>query len=272
MIDDLKAVGSHFAFGKNWQSYSRLIDKEQIADAEAGLLKLVAQDDLSGRTFMDIGCGSGIHSLAALNLGAKSVYALDLDGDSVEVSNRTLSRHAPNKDWRVEQLSILDASPQTLGRFDLVYSWGVLHHTGDMRTAVERAAELVKSGGLLVIALYRRTHLDWFWVREKRWYSKAPPWAELVMRHMYNVLFRLAALLSGKGSRRRRRGMEYWHDIHDWLGGYPYESIQDWEVEALVGAWGFSAERVFSRPKGLGLFGSGCDEYVFRKLGAAENH
>jgi 2-polyprenyl-6-hydroxyphenyl methylase/3-demethylubiquinone-9 3-methyltransferase len=58
--------------------------------------------------------------------------------------------------------------------------------------------------------------------------------------------------------------MDFSHDVHDWLGGYPYETALAAEVERKMTALGFKAERVFARPMSFGLLGSGCDEYVYR--------
>ena len=64
---------------------------------------------------------------------------------------------------------------------------------------------------------------------------------------------------------KRLRGMEFHHNAHDWLGGYPYESIDPPGVAAIMGGLGFQPVRSNVRPKHFGLFGSGCDEYVYRR-------
>ena len=106
--------------------------------------------DLAGRTFLDIGCGSGLFSLAALQLGAK-VHSFDYDPDAVATTRQLRDRYAPDSDWRVEQGSVLDSSLiSRLGQFDIVYSWGVLHHTGALWEALDAACRLVAPGGLAV--------------------------------------------------------------------------------------------------------------------------
>ena len=172
---DLKRVETHFEFGKNWSSYSELIGQPQIDEAKKGLLKLLSADELREKSFLDIGCGSGLHALAAAQLGVSRIQAFDIDPDSVATTKAVLARHAVSVPWQAEQVSVFDLDPQRHGRFDVVYSWGVLHHTGDMNVAIEKAASLVAPGGMLVLALYRRTRLDRFWVREKRWYTALRP-------------------------------------------------------------------------------------------------
>src|SRR6185312_67209 len=113
------------------------------------------------------------------------------------------------------------------------------HHTGAMREAVQKAAQLVAPGGLFVFALYRKTRLCRFWRREKRWYAAASPRAQRTARAIYAALFRAGLIATGRSFTRyvanykSARGMDFEHDVHDWLGGYPYESITPAEVAAL---------------------------------------
>lgn len=256
----------NFAFGKNWASYSALIGDREIAAAERALLKLIPVDQLRGRSFLDIGCGSGLHTLAAIKLGAGPVTAIDIDPDSTATTRAVLDRLGAAA--TVRKVSVFDLT----GTFDIVYSWGVLHHTGDMWRAVEKAASLVAPGGLLAVALYRSTKSDAFWVREKRWYAGAPAWAQSIARTVYRTAFRFACRrVTGKSYRvfvenYKKRGMDHNHDIHDWLGGYPYETALAPDVDCKLTGLGLSKERVFAYPRlGRAPFGSVCDEYVYRR-------
>ncbi|MEE4201426.1 class I SAM-dependent methyltransferase [Erythrobacter sp.] len=268
MSRDLTAVEEHFDFGENWNDYSRLIDDTRIASAKDGLLKLVSAARIERSTFLDIGSGSGLHSCAAGLLGAKYVTAVDVDPASVRTTRDVLSRFLPPQTWEVHERSVFDMSPQKSGTFDIVYSWGVLHHTGDQERAIRTAASLVERGGTLVLALYRPTYLDGFWKAEKRWYKSASRPAQKRAQQVFDAGFRLACLATGRTKQSdRRRGMDYWHDVHDWLGGYPYESMSPRGLERIIAPEGFMLEREFSRRKALGLFGSGCDEFVYRRAG-----
>jgi len=264
---------THFEFGENWKAYSRKIDQTRIDFAVEGVRKLL--DDVAGQTFLDIGCGSGLHSLAALKLGASSVTAIDLDENSVSATRRLLTELSPQGNWRANVVSIFDAAPGSFGTFDVVYSWGVLHHTGDMWRAIERAAALVKPGGRLAIAIYATTACDSFWKVEKRFYAHAPRPVQWLIRQLYAaaLLARTASL--GKNPIRyvrnysEFRGMHFSYDAHDWLGGYPYETAGASELVERISALGFKELRSFPVPKAIGLFGSGCAEFVFERNRAA---
>jgi 2-polyprenyl-3-methyl-5-hydroxy-6-metoxy-1,4-benzoquinol methylase len=261
---------SHFEFGRNWRDYAKTIDRARIASAVEGLQKLFPSG-LSGKSFLDIGCGSGLHSLAALSLGASSVLATDLDENSVSTAREVLSGRFPEGRWIAETRSIFDMTPQEIGTHDVVYSWGVLHHTGDMWRAIETAAKLVKPGGQFALAIYSATALDPVWKVEKRIYSKGSRALQWTMRQAFTAALFSAQLLRGRNpvslvTRARARGMNFSHDVHDWLGGYPYESATADELHDRVCSLGFSEERSFRIPSSSGVFGSGCHEFVFKRI------
>lgn len=266
-MTDLTSQDSHFAFGENWREFSKLVNDGRIADSDAGLAKLFPPEELIGKRVIDIGCGSGLPALSMLRAGAGHITCVDIDPDSVETARILLSRHAPHDAWSVEIKSVFDLE----GTYDIVYSWGVLHHTGDMWPAIDKAASLVRPGGLLAIALYAKTPMCGFWRSEKRLYRRLPRPLQAVacatllgIRATGRLLrFRNPMTLFGSSL---RRGMSAWHDQHDWLGGYPYESATPDEVRNLLTPHGFVLLRqnLFKGSR-LGLLGVGCNEYVFQR-------
>jgi 2-polyprenyl-3-methyl-5-hydroxy-6-metoxy-1,4-benzoquinol methylase len=270
--NELTRVETHFAFGENWASYARNISKMEVVEAISGLRRLLGDGDLANKRFLDVGSGSGIHSLAALHLGAKEVIAVDLDANSVSTTRQLLDESFPHGNYQVKHFSVFDLDPAADGRFDVVYSWGVLHHTGDMVRAIRQCAGMVVPGGEFVFALYHKTSCCPFWTAEKRWYAKASRGAQAVARRIYVGIAALRRWFRGRSFKRYtreyrgNRGMDFLHDVHDWLGGYPYESISPDDVEKLMRPMGFCLVRCFVRDwfgAQLGLFGSGCDEYVY---------
>ena len=269
---DLTQRETHFEFGENWLAYLEQVSDRNIREAITGLQRLFPDGELRGRRFLDIGCGSGLSLLAALELGASEVVGLDIDENSVEASSRCLRRFAPHAPWRVSQASVLDLDPARHGRYDAVHSWGVLHHTGNLWLALEKAASLVSEQGLLAIALYRKSPMCGFWEKEKRFYSSAPSWIQAPVRWLFQ-----AAVLANKARTGenplsfirdypRKRGMSWKYDAHDWLGGYPYESATRDETHARLASLGFEMvrERV-PDVVGRGLLGTGCNEFVAKR-------
>jgi 2-polyprenyl-3-methyl-5-hydroxy-6-metoxy-1,4-benzoquinol methylase len=263
-------LSAHFAFGENWASYANLIDEKRIETAVKGLSRLVEDDAIRGRSFLDIGCGSGLHALAAAQLGASRIIAVDIDPHSVETTRRVLAGRV-DVPHQVHRISVFELPQLGLGTFDVVYSWGVLHHTGAMHAALVDAAGMVAPGGRLAIALYRKTPLCGAWRIEKRFYAHAPHFAQRIVRGLYVAALAVRYTLTGRSFRRyvsayqSDRGMDFWHDVHDWLGGYPYESISPNEVDALMQALGLTCVRAHVHPRGYGVFGTGCDEFVYRR-------
>ena len=234
-----------------------------------GLQRLLGDGSLRGLRFLDIGCGSGVHAAAALRLGAAHVDAIDFDPRSVETSRATLARFCPGQPWNVECRSVFDLDPSIDGSYDVVYSWGVLHHTGHMARAIDRACNMVRPQGEFLFALYRKTPACRFWRLEKRWYASTGPWLERLARGIYIGLRDIDLILAGKSPRRaqedyfRSRGMSQDHDVHDWLGGYPYDSISPQEVHDAMSAQGFKLREQWTQHQRLGIFGSGCNEYAY---------
>ena len=266
------ARGERFEFGQNWSQFLLSIDEERIQQAEKSLKDMLEVESLEGKSFLDIGSGSGLFSLAARRLGAR-VHSLDFDPKSVACT-RQLKKNYFHEDpsWKIEEASVLDDEHmKSLGQFDVVYSWGVLHHTGQLWTALENAQERVASGGNLFIALYNDTGSQaarWYWV--KKTYNGLPgifktPFAFLVT--VPGELKLMAASILTLNPRRyidswtgyrRNRGMTKWRDIIDWVGGYPYEVSTPDAVFDFCRARGFTLTKLK-----CGYVGLGCNEFVF---------
>jgi 2-polyprenyl-3-methyl-5-hydroxy-6-metoxy-1,4-benzoquinol methylase len=258
------SAGKRFEFGKNWLGFADHVDDGRIAHAEASLRRMLAVDDLRGRSFLDIGCGSGLFSLAAARLGAR-VTSFDYDPSSVACTRRLKARYlAGREDWSIEEGSVLDPGYlEQLGMFDVVYSWGVLHHTGAMWPAVANAAERVRQGGSLFIALYNDQGLvSSYWKVVKRLYNAHPALklASILVHFPHPFATSMAArLVTGRLKAAERRGMTYWYDYLDWLGGHPFEVAKPKEVEDFLRPRGFSLVRQNLTRR------SGCSEFVFSR-------
>lgn len=266
--------GERFEFGKNWAAFLAVLDDDRIAQAEKSLKEMLDVETLEGKTFLDIGSGSGLFSLAARRLGA-TVHSFDFDSNSFACTQELRNRYFPNDAiWRVEQGSALDADyVASLGKFDIVYSWGVLHHTGEMWRALENAVIPTTEGGKLFIAIYNDTGSQarrWHWI--KKTYCGLPtllktPFAVIAILpdEMSKIAHSLLSLkpieyIHSWTRYKNGRGMNRWHDVIDWVGGFPYEVATVDEIFDFYKKRGFTLTKVKS--KGVGL---GCNEFVFKR-------
>jgi len=269
--------GNRFSFGENWTYFLRVLTEERIREAGKSLQNMLGVERLDGSSVLDIGCGSGLFSLAARRLGAR-VHSFDYDPQSTACAQQLKERFFPSDSaWTIEAGSILDPDyTGRLGRFDLVYSWGVLHHTGSVWEALDQAMRPVASGGRLWIALYNyQPTLTSWWTLVKRAYQCVPA----ALRPLYVAPFFLyvtlaglvADLLRGDDPRRRyrglgRRGMSLWHDVVDWVGGWPFQATRPADVVAFAKARGLEVVTV----KTVGRR-HGCNEFLFARPPRLEN-
>jgi 2-polyprenyl-3-methyl-5-hydroxy-6-metoxy-1,4-benzoquinol methylase len=273
MQDTQSEIERRFAFGENWLNFLAMVDDERIAAAEASLKDMLDAGDLRGRRFLDVGAGSGLFSLAARNLGAV-VHSFDYDTSSVAATTQVRDQYCPgDSDWIVEQGSVLDGDYlRTLGRFDVVYAWGVLHHTGAMWGALDNVADVVSPDGRLFLSIYNDQGLQSrVWKVIKRQYNDGSPLRQRLILASASVYFGsrafVAAALRRAGPGRaaeapRARGMSRRHDLVDWVGGYPFEVAKPEEVFDRLRHQGFRLLRLKTCGGGLG-----CNEFVFEKPG-----
>jgi 2-polyprenyl-6-hydroxyphenyl methylase/3-demethylubiquinone-9 3-methyltransferase len=267
------ATGQRFEFGKNWAWFLETLNDEKVDEAVKSLRDMLDTQSLAGKTFLDIGSGSGLFSLAARKLGAR-VHSFDYDPNSVGCTQELQRRYFPDDErWTVESGSALDAGYiASLGKFDVVYSWGVLHHTGDMWTALANAATPVGEHGKLFIAIYNdQGTASKRWTKVKRAYNQLPSglrflvvWPSFVVlawRPLLKDFLRLRPFQTLRDYGKNARGMSPWQDHIDWVGGYPFEVATPEKIFNFYHQRGFILDRLKTCGGTLG-----CNEFVFEKI------
>ena len=255
--------GPRFDFGTNWRDFLAHLSPAQIERAKASLAETLGASTLPGARFLDVGSGSGLFSLAARLFGAR-VRSFDFDAGSVACTQRLKAQFCPDDpDWQIEQGSILDeAYVDRLGTYEIVYSWGVLHHTGHMMAAFEAVSRLVAPGGFLCVAIYNDQGLvSRYWHAVKRLYNRNAVLRGVMIALHFPYLIALRSLVRlVTGRLQLERGMSLWSDMKDWLGGYPFEVAKPQEVIAFFEDRGFALQRSTNVGRRMG-----CNEFVFRK-------
>lgn len=262
--------GERFGFGENWIRFLRTLNDARIEQAEQSLKAMLHCESFTGLRFLDVGCGSGLFSLAARRLGA-TVHSFDYDAQSVACAQELKRRYFPDDPWwTVAQGSVLDAAYLSrLGQHDVVYSWGVLHHTGAMWQAMENIVPLVAGGGVLFISIYNdQGHKTRRWAWIKRTYNRHAWMRPLLLSYGLMRAWGVTTLLDFYHLRpfaswrhyHADRGMSPWWDVVDWIGGWPYEAATPDAVFRFYRDRGFVLEELVTRQ------GYGCNEFVFRKL------
>ena len=267
-------VENRFAFGKNWRAFAVAIDPARIDQAVESLKSMLQLDSLAGKQFLDLGCGSGLFSLAAHRLGAE-VVSVDSDPDSVACTESVRDQFTAGKaSWRVLQGSVLDETfMSSVGVSDIVYCWGVVHHTGDMKGAVRLVSNSVADGGRLFLAVYNdQGGASRRWLAIKRVYHQLPPWLRpmwvILIAGFHEIKFAIVRLLQGKNplpladwrQKKKDRGMSVWHDWVDWIGGLPFEVATPEQIIEPLRERGFVLDRLKTVAGGWG-----CNEYVFSR-------
>ena len=276
LADDTE-LAAHFKFGENWGRLLPAVDETRVAAAVQDIVTFIGSRSLAGLSFLDVGCGSGLSSLAAFRLGATPITSVDIDPLNIRNLENLRRRFAVPEDarWQAFTASILEPGSAPLKPADIVYSWGVLHHTGAMWRAIDNCAALVNPGGLLYLMLCRDAWCAPMWRRIKRSYTRGGRlWQGCLARGFAGLLL-TGLMLKGRNPLRvmrdyakSGRGVSWYVDVVDWVGGYPFEYTSPQQLIAYLKDRGFRLLNISpdAGDKPFGLFGTGDHRYLFRRV------
>ncbi len=265
--------GKRFEFGKNWKSFLSTLNEERITNAQQSLVDMLEMDSLEGKTFLDFGSGSGLFSLAAYQLGA-NVKSIDFDPNSVACAKflkEKFFNDSGKNTWDISEGSVLNPELiQSLDKFDIVYSWGVLHHTGAMWDALENVSGLTKEDGTLFISIYNdQGKPSRRWLRVKKAFNSAPHVLKQLMMLWYIIRFTAIGTIKEIilfqpfkewKDYKKNRGMSRIQNIRDWIGGLPFEVAKPEQILFFYKKKGFDIRKMVTCAGGIG-----CNEFVFKK-------
>lgn len=252
-----------FDFGSNWQVFSeQRIDAQRLDIAMQSLQALLQRDTLKGVSVLDVGCGSGLFSIAAQQLGAAKVVGVDVNPRCIAVSQQNVARLAPSASVEFQEASALSpTSMASLGQFDLVYAWGSLHHSGAMWDAIRNVAAHVAPNGTLVLAIYNKHITSPAWKSIKWFYNQLPGFGQHLLALLFaGIIYVAKFIVTRRNPLDKERGMDFWYDVIDWIGGYPYEYATRQEIETFMRAVGFTPKRFVAAQ-----VPTGCNEFVFER-------
>lgn len=270
LVQEEIARGARFAFGANWRRFLSVLNESRIRRAEESLLQMLEMSDLRGKSFLDVGSGSGLMSLVARRLGA-TVSSFDYDPQSVACTRELKRRYFPDDtSWQIGEGSVLDtAYMDARGRFDVAYAWGSLHHTGDIWRALDNVCRAVAPSGRLFLAIYNdQGPVSVRWRTVKRVYCSSWMGKVLVCAAIIPYWFVRGAVgdvLRVKNPLRRYRepndrGMSPFHDWLDWLGGLPFEVAKPEAVVRFCRDRGFTLQNLTTAGGDIGN-----NQYVFSR-------
>jgi len=196
--------------------------------------------EIEGKRILDAGCGMGVFSVVFGKKGAARVIGIDLSEEGVRRAQRAASHfNLSNVEFREGNILRL---PYPDGSFDIVWSWGTLHHTAEPLKALEELIRVLKNGGTLFVTLYRSTKLSFL-------HEGIRKTLRLAHRRMWPLLAKLIALalfpatLFLKRRKKARAGENLSDLVLDWYFNPVRHYYRPGEIRQLLEQEGLIIEK-----------------------------
>lgn len=170
-------------------------------------------EEIKGKTVLDAGCGTGVFSIIFARNGAAKVTGIDISPGSLGTARSLKEKFGlTNVEFREQDMLHL---PCAAASFDIVWAWGTVHHTTDPLGAIAEFIRVLKPGGSLFLAIYKRTNVTWMHEIIRKTMIRTPRWS-------WNVLAKAGAfvltpvVLLFKRRQKSRKGEKLSELILDW--------------------------------------------------------
>jgi ubiquinone biosynthesis O-methyltransferase len=169
--------------------------------------------EVKGKTVLDAGCGTGVFSIIFARNGAAKVTGIDISPGSLDTARSLKKKFGlANAEFRQQDMLRL---PFASASFDIVWAWGTVHHTTDPLGAIAELIRVLKPGGSLFLAIYKRTNVTWVHEIVRKTMIRTPRWS-------WNSLAKAGALALSpivflfKKRQKSRKGEKLSELILDW--------------------------------------------------------
>jgi len=203
-------------------------------------------EEVQGMAVLDAGCGTGIFSAIFARNGAGRVVGIDISPGSLETA-RGLKEKFNLANVSFERQDMLQL-PFADGTFDIVWAWGTVHHTTDPLRAISELARVLRLGGSIFLAVYKRTKLTWIHEIIRKTLVKTPKQSWTALSKIM-AFFLSPVVFFFKKREKSRKGEKLEELILDWYfvpirHYYTPEEIRDvlegksFEIEKFLPASG----------------------------------
>ncbi len=176
---------------------------------------------------LDGGSGSGMISVAFAVMGA-DVTGVDVTPKCVENGCKNADLFGVQCRFLKRNLLSLDLCGET---FDIIYNWGVLHHTQDARKSFTNLAKHLKPGGEMIVAVYLKTVLSGFWNFLRIFYQESPQVFKTLFLNTGSIFLNGVDYFNNLFFNKERymmRGTNNKEILNDWFG-VPYRTFHTYE-------------------------------------------